>query len=99
LDVVYSVNRVPIRLTEGRWQHITYTHDDLADYREECLLVLEKPDLVLEGEHGTLRAVKGFGRDRYLMVVYRELATEDDGFVITAYFVGKINRRKKVWPR
>jgi hypothetical protein len=98
MDVANSVNRVPIRLTDERWNHIVNAHDDLAGYDEDCLQVIEDPDLVLAGRHGSLKAVKGYGRNRYLVVVYREVDA-DDGFVITAYFVRRINRRNIVWRR
>jgi hypothetical protein len=52
MDVVYSINRVPIRLTDERWSHIVDSHDDLAGYYEDCLRVLEQPDFVLRGRHG-----------------------------------------------
>jgi hypothetical protein len=98
MEIAYSVNGVPIRLTDERWSHIVNAHDDLAGYDVDCLQVIEEPDLVLEGRHGSLKAVKGYGRNRYLVVVYREVDA-DDGFVITAYFVRKINRRRIVWRR
>ncbi len=95
MDVAISINRVPIRLTEERWSHIVDAHDEMAGYFDDCLQVIEEPDLILAGHRGSLKAVKGYGRDRYLVVVYREVA-EDDGFVITAYFLRKIDRRKVV---
>ena len=98
MDIAYSVNGVPIRLTEERWGHIVNNHDDLAGYDEDCLRTIETPDLVLEGTRGSLKAVKGFGKNRYLVVVYREVS-DDDGFVITAYFVRRINRKQAVWPQ
>jgi hypothetical protein len=98
MDTALSVNQVPIRLTDERWHHIVNSHDDLAGYYDDCLQVIEEPDLVLAGAQGSLKAVKGYGRSRYLVVVYRELSPED-GFVITAYFVRKINRRDVVWRR
>jgi hypothetical protein len=98
MDVAYSVNRVSIRLTDERWSDIVNAHDDLAGYYDDCLQVIEEPDLVLAGRHGSLKAVKGYGRNRFLVVVYREVDA-DDGFVITAYFVRKINRRRIVWRR
>jgi hypothetical protein len=42
--------------------------------------------------------MKGYGRNRNLVVIYREL-TPDDGFVMTAYFVRRIDRRKAIWRR
>jgi hypothetical protein len=98
MDVAYSVNGVPIRLTEERWNHIVNSRDEMAGYYDDCLLTIENPDLILAGQHGSLRAVKGYGRKRYLTVVYKELSPRD-GFVITAYFVRKIDRRSLVWRR
>ncbi len=98
MDVAYSVNGVPIRLTEERWLHIVNNRDELAGYYDDCLRVIEEPDLVLSGTRGSLKAVKGYGRGRYLVVIYREVS-DDDGFVITAYFVRRIDRRKLVWRR
>jgi len=96
VDIAYSVNHVPIRFTEERWNHIISARDELIDYHEDCLQVIERPDLVLAGSRGSLRAVKGYGRKGYLVVVYRELSA-NDGFVITAYFVRKIDRGRTVW--
>src|SRR5438477_5430673 len=96
MDIAYSVNRVPIRLTAERWSHIVNSHDEMAGYYDDCLQVIEEPDWVLTGRGGSLRAVKGYGRNRHLVVLYRELSA-DDGFVITAYFVRKIDRRSIIW--
>lgn len=96
MDVAYSVHNVPIRLTEERWHHIISARDEMVEYYDDCLKVIENPDLVLKGYRGSLKAVKGYGRSRYLVVIYREIDAED-GFVITAYFVRKIDRRKVVW--
>ena len=98
MDIAYSVNHVPIRLTPERWSHIVNSHDEMARYYDDCLEAIEEPDLVLPGTRGSLKAVKGYGRKGYLVVIYRELGT-DDGFVVTAYFVRKIDRRKAVWRR
>jgi hypothetical protein len=98
MDIAYSVNGVPIRLTDERWGHIVNNHDDLAGYDEDCLRVIESPDLVLAGTRGSLKAVKGYGKSKYLVFVYREVSDEG-GFVITAYFVRRINRKQVVWPR
>ena len=98
MDVAFSVDGVPIRLTHERWFHIVENHDDVAGYYDEVLTTVEYPDLVLQGYRGTLIAVRSFGRRRYLMVVYRQVSTED-GFIITAYFTGKLDRRHIVWRK
>jgi len=98
MDVACSINHVPIRLTDERWIHIVNAHDEMAGYYDDCLRVIEEPDLVMAGYGGSLKAVKGYGRNRYLVVLYRELSSED-GFVITAYFVRKLHRRNVLWRR
>jgi len=98
VDIAYSVDNVPIRLTTERWFHIVENHDDLAGHYDDVLHTVEEPDLILRGYRGSLIAVRGFGRKRYLAVVYRQLSAED-GFVITAYFTSKIDRRNVIWRR
>ncbi len=98
MDIAYSIDGVPIRLTTERWFHIVENHDDLAGHYDDVLGVVENPDLILRGHHGSLIAIRGAGRGQYLAVVYRQLA-EADGFIITAYFTGKVNRKKAVWKK
>src|SRR4051794_13856215 len=98
MSVARSVNGVPIRLTDERWGHIVNSHDYMAEYYDDCLAAVESADLVLAGTRGSLKAVKGYGRGWYLVVLYRELSTTD-GFVITAFRTRKINRRSAVWSK
>lgn len=72
MNLALSVNGVPIRLTEERWQHILSARDELAGYHEDCLRVIEDPDLILAGNAGSLKAVKGYGSSRYLVVIYKK---------------------------
>ena len=98
MDVAISVAGVPIRLTHERWFHIVENHDDVAGYYDDVLDTVENPDLVLRGYRDSLVAVRSYGRQRYLMVIYRQVSV-DDGFIITAYFTRKIDRRKAVWRK
>lgn len=98
MDIAISMDGVPIRLTVERWFHIVENHDDLAGHYDDVLATVEDPDLVMRGYRGSLIAVCGRGRGRYLAVVYRQVSPED-GFVITAYFTSKVNRRKAIWKR
>lgn len=98
MDIAYSVNNVPIRLTEERWGHILRSHDEMAEYYDDILRVIEDPDLVLDGYGGSLKAVKGYGRNRYLVVIYREVSRKD-GFVLTAFFARRIDRSRIAWQR
>lgn len=98
MDVAISMDGVPIRLTHERWFHIVENHDDLAGYYEDVLDIVENPDLILRGYRGSLIAVRNYGHQRYLMVVYRQVSAKD-GFIITAYFTRNIDRRKALWSR
>lgn len=49
MDISYSINGVPIRLTHERWYHIIENHDDLASYFFEALDTVENPDFVFRG--------------------------------------------------
>jgi hypothetical protein len=98
MDRVRSVNGVSIRLSGERWRHIVENHNDLAGYYHEVLRTVEKPDLVISGYGGALIALKGVARRRYLAVVYKELSPTD-GFILSAYFTRRPDRRRQVWPR
>lgn len=98
MDTAYSVDGIPIRLTTERWFHIVENHDDLAGHYDDVLETVENPDMVLPGHRGSLIAVHGAGRGWYLAVVYRQLS-DTDGFIITAYFTSKVDRKKAVWKR
>jgi hypothetical protein len=98
MDLVYSVDGVPIRLTAERWLHIVENHDDLAGYYEDILATVEDPDLVLGGHRNSLIAVKGYGRKKYLAVVYRQVS-KADGFVVTAFVTDRIDRKKALWKK
>ena len=96
MDIAYSVNGVPVRLTHERWYHITENHDDLASYFFDVLDVVENPEMVVKGNHGTLKAARNFGRKKWLVVVYRE-TSKTDGFVITAYFLDAKPQGEIIW--
>lgn len=100
MDIVYSKNNVPIRLNEERWVHIVENHDDVAGYYDEILNTLEEPDYIIKGYKEALIALKSFEGKLFLSVVYKE-ASENDGFVITAYFTSKIKLDKEeiLWQK
>ena len=98
MDSVASVDGVPIRLTEERWFHIVENHDDMAGHYDDVLETVADPYLVLSGHDGSLIAVRNFGRRRYLFTIYRQLC-RDEGFVITAYFGSKVNRKNAIWKK
>ena len=96
MDIAYSVNDVPIRLTYERWFHITENHDDLSSYYFEVLENVEKPESIIRGNKGSLKAVKNIGKRKWLVVVYREISKRD-GFIITAYFLNERPKGDVIW--
>ncbi|MBM4031007.1 MAG: hypothetical protein FJ291_04385 [Planctomycetes bacterium] len=98
MEVARSVNGVPIRLTYERWYHIVENHDELVGCFHDALETVERPDTVVRGNAGTLKAARNLGRGRWLAVVYRELSRRD-GFVITAYLLDRKPRGAVAWQR
>lgn len=100
MDIVYSKNNIPIRLTSERWLHIVENHDDMAGYYDEVLRTIEDPDFIIEGYKGALISLRKFSEDKFLAVVYKEFSKKD-GFIITAYFTRKLKLEKEViiWQR
>ena len=99
-ETVKSKNGIQIRLTAERWAHITEEHCELAGMREEVLETISAPLRVLAGNRGALIAIREVEAGKFLVVPYREMAS--DGFIITAFLtrrVGSLNRRKQVWPQ
>lgn len=98
MDIVYSINKIPIRLTEERWFHIIENHDDLAGYYDEVLQTIEGPDLILKGYKDTLISLRKMNLKLYLSIVYKE-TSKTDGFIITAYFTSSIKKEAIIWQR
>jgi hypothetical protein len=101
MSIAVSVNKIPIRLTEERWQHITIGHPEIAAFYYEILDCIELPDAIYEGKFDELIATKNFDKisNKFVVVVYKELSVQD-GFVITAYLSNKVNefiKRNKIW--
>lgn len=101
--VTYSKNKVPVRLTIERWGHIIRRHPELKDEKDKVIEAIEKPEMILKGDFGTLMAVKFYQETplskKHLIVIYKEL-NKDDGFVVTAYFTNKPSEwREIVWKQ
>jgi hypothetical protein len=98
LETVYSINNVPIRLTEERWQHVVDAHPYMTRYCEEMLDAVESPEYILSGHRKSLIAVVVLGKKKILRVMYRELSS-DDGFIITAYTEYSFDKKRAIWRR
>ena len=100
VEVVKSINKIPIRLTDERWAHVTEEHCELAGLREDVLETVANPLRIIEGHHGELLAIREIYKGAFLVVVYREV--NEDGFIITAFLTKRIisfARRKQIWPK
>ena len=97
-DVARSVNVVPIRLTYERWYHIVENHDEMVGSFHDVLETVERPQIVVHGNRGALKAARSLGKRRWLVVIYREV-TKRDGFVITAYLLNGKPKGKTAWQR
>ncbi len=98
MEVTYSVNGMPIRLTYERWYHIVENHDELASYFYEVLDTIAKPELIVRGNKGTLKAARNMGKKKWLVAVYKELS-KSDGFVITAYLLDTKPKGEIIWQQ
>ena len=98
MDIAYSVNGVPIRLTGERWEHVVSNKPYMETYYEKVLEAIETPTWILRGYAGALIAVLSVAKRNYLHVIYREVS-QDDGLVITAFLSRKVNRRMIIWPK
>ncbi len=98
LGIADSVNGVPIRLTDERWEHILYRRPEMASFIETVLDGVEDPEYILRGYKGTLIAVVHLGERSYLNVVYRELS-QADGFIVTARIERHLDESKIIWRR
>ncbi|MFQ5605614.1 MAG: hypothetical protein ACE5HS_20270 [bacterium] len=103
MDIVLSKSNVPIRITEERWQHIITRHPEMSGVREKLIETIHDPELILEGDKGTVMAVRFYKEtkisSKYLIVIYKEIVKRD-GFVLTAYFANQYARwRKVLWKK
>ena len=98
IKIAISVNGIPIRLPDERWEHIIDGHANLANYRDDVLDVIQEPDEVRFGYGGAFIALRGYGKQRYLAVIYKEVS-EKDGFIITARFVRKKPGGRILWRK
>jgi len=101
-NTTYSVNDVPIRLTDERWTHIVENHDDIAGYYFDVLEIVTNPTWIFKGDEDELWAVKLISKRKAILVIYKELKEQNDGFIITAFFTTKIQkllRRRIIWQQ
>ena len=97
MNICFSVNNVPIRLSKERFEHISSRHPEMKGSLSDILETIHNPDFVQQGDAGVLLAIKKFLKtpvsdQKYLTVVYREINTIE-GFILTAYYTNKPRNR------
>lgn len=103
MKIVLSKSGVPIRLTPERMGHISRRHPEMKSQEERILETVAGPDLIQEGDAETKIALKHYPNspltEKFCAVVYREVS-EEDGFVVTAYFCSRdAGARRVLWKR
>ena len=101
MNVIKSKNGVPVRFPEERWFHITEEHSEMAGYYFEVLESVAQPEAIYEGRAGECLAVREVEKDKYIVVIYKEVSNED-GFIISAFLTKRkrqLERRRRLWPR
>jgi hypothetical protein len=88
-----------VRLTQVQWEHITTRHRELRRQRTRIKRTLQDPDFVLYSQSDdNYQYYKFFPRtpvtEKHLLVVVKHL--NDEGFVLTAFFLRRIRERGKV---
>jgi hypothetical protein len=66
-DIVNSLNGIPIRLPNERWQHIIQRHADIADQKDLILRAIAAPERLLAGNEGALMAVQSLELGKWLV--------------------------------
>ena len=101
LAVVHSINKVVIRLTDERWEHILAGHPEVEKYLFQILDVVESPRMVLHCREDDFFVAGSAITDEcalshILIALYKEI-NKRDGFIISAYFIRseKMKRRYK----
>jgi len=94
-NIAISINKIPIRLSDERWKHISIGHPEMAEYFDQLLECVENPEIVYIGSEGEFLAVKSLNNEgiKFIVVVYKEIEN-DDGFIITAFLTNKLNYLK-----
>ncbi|GAA0880131.1 hypothetical protein GCM10009119_31010 [Algoriphagus jejuensis] len=103
MQTVLSIDQVPIRVPDERWEHVALGHPEMLNYKKEVLETLQLPDFVFEGNSKEKIAVRDYLSNfgKLIVVVYRE-STRDEGFLITSFLISKLDRlknKKLLWRR
>jgi len=96
---VLSKQGVNVRLTKTQWDHIALRHKELEDQKDKIKETLQDPLFILySATDHNYQYYRYYSKtpvtDKYLLVIVKK--TNSHGFIITAFFVGKIKEKGKV---
>jgi hypothetical protein len=96
---VLSKQGVNARLTKTQWDHIALRHKELENQRDKIKETLQEPNFILYSttDHN-YQYYRYYSKTpftaKYLLVNVKK--SNSHGFIITAFFVGKIKEKGKV---
>ena len=101
--VVYSKNKIPIRIGNDRWDHIASRHPEMQSQYSRIVETITDPDLLQRGDFDVSLAIRLYPSTpltrKYLVVAYKEVSSRD-GFLLTAYLTSSPSKRRHVlWKR
>lgn len=82
IGISHSINGVPIRLTDERWEHILDLHPELGAFRDTLLDAVENPNYILASRRGAFAAVVVLGRRLFFTSSTLKRADEMDSFFL-----------------
>lgn len=103
LGISKSLNGVSIRLTKERWNHIIKAHQEIDPKGfKKFMKVITNPEFILKGSKNELLAVQKVPRKKLWIVIPYKEETEQDGFVLTAYFTSDLIwlfKKEIIWSK
>lgn len=96
-----SINKIKIRLTNERLNHILTSHPEVSDYIFDIGKTIIKSDFLFEGNQGEFFAVLN-KKVFYFVIIYKEDKAKKDGFIITSFITKRINyllKKKLIWKK
>lgn len=96
-----SINKIKIRLSSERLNHILTNHPEITEYIFEIERAITSPDFVFGGKGGEYLSVLD-RKTFYFVVIYKEDKAKKEGFIITSFITKRINyllKKKLIWKK